>query len=701
MAKTIIAFNLAGGMDAFNAISYRNAASITAIQTARQSAPANILDYTVAPSKMVALAAGSPSFTVTDTAGVAVGRLCYGDGIDRVRKLTVSTVVDNGDGTFTITLSGNSYKTNSATKVYFATTTQLFDLNEATPLTVNGTQVNPAFNQNLRWLADAFNVADTPENMGRTKAAVISLVGPMLRKYIKLNSASGIYNMRTYNLDNSIRNLTNNEMPKNLTSHNDQQSTWVTNAPEGAIKGWGGGIADTFYESITSNMMKQLSSITLEAGNAYTAGTSATSYAISNRAILLEYPGYATTAWPTGKENAATASALTDIIRQAAKTDPASYDNDYHVSVVPLNQKAEEFQNVLKVVPAITSIPSTTTAAARGFLENIRQILKLMLMNNPNRNFVLTRSVTTVTAETQVTTCTANRASGSNIVTLYAPGHGFFTSNTDSTDLTDSVVITGIDASTPAAGYKITLVPGNEDNYFTVTTTATTQLSDVQVTARLKHNLTIGNKVFVASPSTSIDSSAPSEGYVVGSVPNAYTVTFETTAAGSLPGGTTAFVKLVNLEKQVFYTNTPGFSWDTHNSANTPELGYLDEGLAYMDSVGRRMLNAEYVGFTISDFGRTFTTNATGGTDHGWGNYTFVFGKQVRGNKVYGDAIDYNLDGPHIGGNMLIPTTSVYQYGATVAKWMGASDAQVQGLFPKLVNWNTNEWYLPFLNPTT
>jgi len=119
--------------------------------------------------------------------------------------------------------------------------------------------------------------------------------------------------------------------------------------------------------------------------------------------------------------------------------------------------------------------------------------------------------------------------------------------------------------------------------------------------------------------------------------------------------------------------------------------------MTYFDSIASRMVNANYVGFTITEFGRTFSTNATGGTDHGWGNSAFVWGKDVKGNAFYGDPIDYDPAGKHVGTNMLIPTTSVYQYGATLAKWMGSTDAQVLELFPKLVNWPVNQRYLGFL----
>jgi uncharacterized protein (DUF1501 family) len=698
MSKAIIAIMMAGGMDGVNAVPYRDPSSVSFISSARQSAPANIRNHTPATSRdNVAVTKGVNTVTVSSTAGITTTNLCYGFGFARARKVTVSSIADNGNGTFTLTLSGPSYKTGNG-KLYFATSAQLFDMNENPPFMMGATSVNPALNQNLRWLADAFNTPDTPENTNETKAAIVSLIGPMITKYFKLNSSSGIYNMRTFNTDGvTLRPIVSNEWVKNLTSHNDQQSTWVANAPEGAIEGWGGGIADTFVNTIPSDLMKQLASISLESGNAYAAGSDTAAYSISNRAILLQYPGYATHAYPTGLENATNRDALTNIIKSAAKLDPSGYNNDFHISTSALNVKAEDFQNVLKVVPQITNAPAGTSTTATAFINNIRQILRLMLMNNPNRNFTLTRVANVVTAATAVSTGTATRAAGSTSVTIYAPGHGLFTSNTDTADLTDSVLIDGIDTTSPANGYKITLVPGSEDDYFTVTSTANTALNNAPVTFRLKHNMSVGNRVFLAKESTTLDMDAPINGYLVVSTPNAHTLTFETTNTGELPENTTADVKLIHLDKQVFFTNTPSIGWDTHNSENSPELGFLDEGLAFLDSVGKRMVNADYVGFTMSDFGRTYTTNATGGTDHGWGNYAFVFGKKVKGNRFYGDAIDYNPDGPHIGSNMLIPTTSVYQYGATFAKWMGASDAQVLELFPKLVNWPTNERYLSFL----
>ena len=94
--------------------------------------------------------------------------------------------------------------------------------------------------------------------------------------------------------------------------------------------------------------------------------------------------------------------------------------------------------------------------------------------------------------------------------------------------------------------------------------------------------------------------------------------------------------------------------------------------------------------FTASDFGRTLTSNGDG-SDHGWGNHHFIVGGAVKGKAFYGKAPGMgvgNTGGPqdqdHVGQGRLLPTTSVDQYAATLAKWFGVADSEMGGVLPNL-----------------
>jgi len=90
--------------------------------------------------------------------------------------------------------------------------------------------------------------------------------------------------------------------------------------------------------------------------------------------------------------------------------------------------------------------------------------------------------------------------------------------------------------------------------------------------------------------------------------------------------------------------------------------------------------------FTASEFGRTLTSNGDG-TDHGWGAHHIVAGAAVRGKDVYGafPAIGVNTN-DDVGQGRLLPRIAVDQYAGTLAKWFGLSDAQIDAIFPNIVN---------------
>ena len=98
------------------------------------------------------------------------------------------------------------------------------------------------------------------------------------------------------------------------------------------------------------------------------------------------------------------------------------------------------------------------------------------------------------------------------------------------------------------------------------------------------------------------------------------------------------------------------------------------------------------VAFTLSDFARTLKPASGGGSDHAWGSHHIVVGGSgaVKGG-TYGNYPNLTLGGPSdvSGEGRWLPTTSVDQYGATLANWLGASASAIGSAFPNLVNFSS------------
>jgi uncharacterized protein (DUF1501 family) len=83
-----------------------------------------------------------------------------------------------------------------------------------------------------------------------------------------------------------------------------------------------------------------------------------------------------------------------------------------------------------------------------------------------------------------------------------------------------------------------------------------------------------------------------------------------------------------------------------------------------------------------------------------------MVGGAVRGKAFYGSAPPVSVtnttapeDQWHVGQGRLLPTTSVDQYAATLARWFGVSDTEMPGILPNLSNFGSTAYprYLSFL----
>ena len=100
--------------------------------------------------------------------------------------------------------------------------------------------------------------------------------------------------------------------------------------------------------------------------------------------------------------------------------------------------------------------------------------------------------------------------------------------------------------------------------------------------------------------------------------------------------------------------------------------------------------------FTQSDFGRTFAPNESSGTDHAWGNEHLLLGGAVAGAATYGTYPVLQLGGPDDVGvdswelqGRWIPSSSVDQYAATLLRWWGMNETQLDQALPNLRNFGS------------
>jgi uncharacterized protein (DUF1501 family) len=149
----------------------------------------------------------------------------------------------------------------------------------------------------------------------------------------------------------------------------------------------------------------------------------------------------------------------------------------------------------------------------------------------------------------------------------------------------------------------------------------------------------------------------------------------------------------LGVSRQIFFVSTGGY--DNHDGLLPAHQGLLT-GLnsalsAFYDATIELGMENAVTTFTESDFNRTFGPNGNNGTDHAWGGHHVVMGGAVNGGRMYGTFPNLAIEGPDDVGNrgLWLPSTSVEQYGATMASWFGVNSAQLDSVFPNLVNFST------------
>ncbi len=193
--------------------------------------------------------------------------------------------------------------------------------------------------------------------------------------------------------------------------------------------------------------------------------------------------------------------------------------------------------------------------------------------------------------------------------------------------------------------------------------------------------------------------------------PQEVTTTFPNTNLGRQLKQVARLIKKrtdLSVNRQIFYCQLGSF--DTHNNQIAAQSALLTEFSqavrAFYDEMVVQGVSNNVTTFSMSDFSRTLNPAGSGaqaGSDHAWANHMFVVGGSVLGGDFYGvntsNGTPYPtlvMNGPDdadSGANARgrwIPTTSVEQYAATLARWYGLPETDMAAVFPNIGNFPSN-----------
>ena len=193
------------------------------------------------------------------------------------------------------------------------------------------------------------------------------------------------------------------------------------------------------------------------------------------------------------------------------------------------------------------------------------------------------------------------------------------------------------------------------------------------------------------------------------------TTAFPATGIGNQLKQVAKLIKIkdtLGMKRQIFFCSLGGFDTHTNETGSDPTnpggqgtqsgtqgnllTQFSQAARAFYDEMNAQGNGSNVTLFTLSDFGRTFQPSGSGassvGTDHAWGSHAFIMGGAVLGGTFYGTYPTLVPNGPDDdGGNRgrWIPTTSIDQYGATLARWYGLDPSLLTTVFPNLSKFAT------------
>jgi len=194
-------------------------------------------------------------------------------------------------------------------------------------------------------------------------------------------------------------------------------------------------------------------------------------------------------------------------------------------------------------------------------------------------------------------------------------------------------------------------------------------------------------KTFAETQKRAIDTNALLESVLGGAAPLA--TAFPDTYLGAqlrMIARTIAVRDQLGVRRQIFFCGIGGF--DSHDNQTEDQPGLfadVSQALAaFQAAMAELGTEGAVTTFSASDFGRSLTSNGDG-SDHAWGGVHMVMGGSVLGQDIYGVYPSLELDGADdIAGGRILPTTSIDEYSATLAKWLGVQPGDMATVFPHL-----------------